>query len=112
MFKAISENADANTVAAQASVTCNKSPHLPNRQMEVLFDFAGITAAGTVKIQGTDDDASIADGAAAWTDLATVSVGIGGCSKVVTIQSMKRLRTNVTVAHGAGAKVSAYAVTI
>lgn len=110
LLKTISENAAASAVAAQASVTFTKTPHLPARDMAFLLVMGANTGAPTIKIQGSDSDPSVADGAAVWVDVATVAVAIGNATHLVQGQSYKRMRSNVTVAGAAGDKFSLLAI--
>lgn len=53
---------------------------------------------GTVKIQGTNDLDSVADGSASWTDLLTfVAPASNSGSKVAVVTAYRRMRLNCTV---------------
>lgn len=108
MFKALAENASAAAAAAVAGVLFTKTPFLRDKPFNVLLVAQGITGTPTVKIQGSDDPDTIADGAATWVDLGTWSPGAGGSTKLLTgMTAKRRIRANVTVAGTAGT-VSAY----
>lgn len=110
LLKNVSENASAAAVAAQASVAFNKTPHLPARDMAFLIVMGANTGAPTIKIQGSDSDPAVADGAAVWVDIATVAGAVGNATALVQGQSYKRVRTSVTVAGAAGDKFSCIAI--
>lgn len=110
LLKSITENGSAAAVAAQASVAFTKTPHLPARDMGFLIIFGANAGAPTIKIQGSDSDPSVADGAAVWSDIATVAGAIGNATALVQGQSYKRVRSNVTVAGAAGDKFSLVAI--
>lgn len=80
-------------VAAQTAVTLGTTPFLPGRKVEAFIEISpDATAAGTIKIQGSDDNSS-------WNDLLTASALAG---KRGMVQAYKYMRANMTAAGTAG----------
>lgn len=79
-------------VAAQAAVSLTATPFLAGRDVVAVVNPIGITGTPTILIQGSDDNTT-------WTTLAThTSLG----STMYNVVARRYMRTNVTVASGAG----------
>ena len=84
--------------AAEAAVREAHADFLARRDLRLhLYRRTDGAFVGTAKIQGTNDLASVADGAAVWTDLLTFTAPAGNSgSKLAVVTAMRRMRLNVT----------------
>lgn len=93
-IQALAEAVSNAAVAAQTAADLgNKTPFLPGRKYKAVVSLSpDATAAGTIKIQGSDDNAS-------WTDLMTCSALAG---KQALVTGYRYMRSNMTAAGTAG----------
>lgn len=89
---------DLTAVAAQTAVdyTGFTTPFMPGRKVTVIVGVvsAVATAAGVLKIQGSDDNST-------WVDLTTCT---GSAGKVAAVKLYNYMRANVTTAWGAAGR--------
>jgi hypothetical protein len=94
-LQSLADGISAAATAAQAAVTCNKTPFLAGRDVIANIAFGpGVTGSPVVKIQGSID--------LAFTVPVDLLVSSGLASKRATITCMPYMRANMTTAGGAG----------
>lgn len=88
----LAESVSGTAVAAQTAVGLTATPFLDGRDVIARLISNGLTVTPTILIQGSPDNST-------WTTLATHTVLV---DKEYNIKASRYMRTNVTVAAGAG----------